>query len=71
MSALSRDEQHDALMSGGELTGDQFKRLVVYEAGFLGLEFDKAVELARKNELPKNALGASVQSMIMNLMNWV
>ncbi len=58
---------YELIMSGEELTREQLKRLIVYEAGLLGLEFEEAVDLARRNELPKNSLGTSVQFMIMML----
>lgn len=57
----------EVLNAGGELTREQLKRLIVYEAGLLDLDYDEAVELARNNELPKNALGTSVQYMIQML----
>lgn len=56
----------DAIESG-EITQEQLRQLIEIEAGLLGLTFDEAVEKARQNTLPKDALGTDVQFLIMSL----
>lgn len=56
----------DAIESG-HITQEQLRQLIEIEAGWLGLTFDEAVERARQNTLPKDALGTDVQFLIMSL----
>jgi len=59
-------ELADAIESG-DITQEQLRQLIKIEAGWLGLSFDEALERARTNTLPKDALGTDIQFLIMSL----
>lgn len=52
----------------GELSHEQLRELAEIEAARLGLTFDEAAKLARKNELPKNPTGSDLQMHIFMLL---
>ncbi|CAN5577014.1 hypothetical protein BH24CHL1_BH24CHL1_15020 [soil metagenome] len=56
----------DALDSG-ELTREQLRELAELEAARLGLTFDEAVELARKNKLPMNPTGSDGNHLLKTM----
>lgn len=51
-------------IEGGELTREQLRQLIEFEANELGLSFDEAVEHAYNDTLPKNALGSDLRLLI-------
>lgn len=48
----------------GELTREQLRQLIEFEANELGLSFDEAVERAYNDTLPKNAQGSDLRLLI-------
>ena len=56
-------------LDDGELTHEQLQLLAEIEAAQLGLTFNEAVELARKNKLPKNPTGFDLQFHIIMLLS--
>lgn len=53
-----------AAIENGELTQEQLRELISYEAGLMGLDYATAVTLARHRRLPKTALGMDVELLI-------
>lgn len=56
-----------AALEQGELNLEQLRHLIRIEAEDLGLSFDEAVRRARERSLPKNAIGADLQLLVMLL----
>jgi hypothetical protein len=54
-------------MDGGELTQEQLRQLISIEAQTIGLTFEQAVDRARTGELPRTALGADIELLVMLL----
>ena len=48
----------------GELTQSQLRELIQLEAQSLGLNYDRAVELARAHKLPHNYIAADLELLI-------
>lgn len=53
-----------AALEAGELTQDQLRRLIVWEAGQMGLSFDQAAEQFEAGALPRTALGLDVDLLL-------
>ena len=49
-----------AAIESGHLTQEQLRQLITFEAEELGLSFAEAVDRARRDALPKNALGTDL-----------
>lgn len=58
-----------APMESGELTIQQLEEITHVRAAQLGLTFDEAVRLAKRNELPKNPAGSDLQFRILILLS--
>lgn len=56
-----------AALDGGELTRDQLRRLIAWEAGLMGLTFEQAVVAAEACKLPRTVLGADVDMLLRML----
>jgi len=54
-------------IEAGELSDEQFLQLVTVEAAMIGLTFDEAVEGARNNTLPWNAVGMDLRGLVKML----
>lgn len=51
----------------GELTEEQLRQLIAFEAEELGLSFEEAVRRARERCLPRNPLGADLELLVQLL----
>ena len=56
-----------AIDSGKQLTPEQLRELVEFEASELGFSFEEAQRRAKLGLLPKNALGSDVELLIQPL----
>ena len=56
-----------AIDSGKQLTPEQLRELVEFEASELGFSFEEARRRAKLGLLPKNALGSDVELLIQLL----
>ena len=56
-----------AALEAGELTMDQLRRLIAWEAGQMGLSFDEAVRRSEDGTLPKTVIGLDVDLLIRML----
>jgi hypothetical protein len=54
-------------IDAGELTVEQLRELIAFEAQELGLSYDEAVRRARERTLPKNALGMDLEDLVLML----
>lgn len=53
-----------AALEYGELTRDQLRRFIAWEASQFGMTFDQAVKAAEVGALPKTALGSDVDLLL-------
>jgi hypothetical protein len=53
-----------AAVENGELSDEQFRELITYEASLLGLDFDEAVRQARDGSLPNDAVGSDLRLLV-------
>jgi hypothetical protein len=53
-----------AIEGDGVLTAEQLRQLIAIEAEMIGLTFDEAVNRARADTLPRNALGIDIRSLV-------
>jgi len=56
-----------AIDGGKELTTEQLRELIEFEARELGFSFEEAQRLAKHGQLPKNALGSDVELLFQLL----
>jgi hypothetical protein len=56
-----------AAMDGGELTPDQLRHLIAWEAEQIGLTYRQATTAARDGTLPKTALGMDIDLLVRML----
>jgi hypothetical protein len=62
-----REDIWRAIEAGEPLTDEQFRELIRHEAQSIGLTFGEAVERARNDTLPKNAVGLHLELLISML----
>jgi hypothetical protein len=48
----------------GELTEEQLRELIAFEAQALGLDFNEAVRRAKARTLPRNYIGADLELLV-------
>lgn len=51
-------------LESGRLTDEQLREVIAYEAGLLGLTFDRALALSRAGRLPSNTVGTDLKLWI-------
>ena len=56
-----------AIEGDGVLTDDQLRQLVAIEAEMIGLSHDEAVDRARADTLPRDALGTDIRALVRML----
>jgi len=54
-------------IENGELTEEQLRELIKWEANAIGLDYDEAVKLAKERRLPKNPIGADLELLVQLL----
>lgn len=59
-----------ALNAEGELTQEQLRELIDWEAGQFGMTYEQAIDAAERNGLPKTALGSDVD-LLVQMLQWL
>lgn len=52
----------------GVVTQEQLKEIIAFQAKALGLEYDEAVQRARKDTLPRNTAGTHLRLLVSLLI---
>lgn len=60
-------EEIVSALESGEVSEDQLRELIRIEAKAIGLDFDTAVEMARKRDLPKTLIGSDLEFLVAML----
>ena len=51
----------------GQLTDEQLRELITFEAAALGLSYEEAIERAKARTLPRNYIGADLELLVQLL----
>ena len=67
MAMLRMPEHLQKGIEKGDLTKEQLRELVTWEARAIGLDYEKAVKLAKERRLPNSPIGVDIGLLLQLL----